>query len=59
MTHPSDLAMQRYSLEPRTINFVEDFVEGYGFLSFARKYKKTVIGYRTRWCKKCFQKGTL
>ena len=51
--------MQRYSLEPRTINFVEDFVEGYGFLSFARKYKKTVIGYRTRWCKKCFQKGTL
>ena len=55
MTHPSDLAMQRYSLEPKTINFVE----GYGFLSFARKYKKAVIGYRTRCCKKCFQKGTL
>ena len=31
--------MQRYSIEPRTIKFVS----GYRVLSFARKYKKTII----------------
>ena len=35
--------MRRYSIEPRT----RKYVKGYGFLSFARKYKKTVNGYRT------------
>ena len=26
------------------------------FLSFARKYKKTIIGYKTRLFKNCFKK---
>ena len=38
----------RYSIEPRT----RKYVKGYGFLSFARKYKKTVKGYRTRYFQK-------
>ena len=40
--------MQRYSIEPRT----RKYVKGYGFLSFPRKYKRKIIGYRTR----CFTK---
>ena len=36
MTCPSSLAMQQYSIEPRT----RKCAKGYGFLSFARKYKK-------------------
>ena len=36
MTGPFSLAMQRYSIEPRT----RKYVKGYGFLSFTRKYKK-------------------
>ena len=43
--------MTRYSIEPGRIKYVK----GYGFLSFARKYKK-IIGYRTRSCKNYFQK---
>ena len=31
--------MQRYSIEPRT----RKYVKGYGFLSFARKYKKKLL----------------
>ena len=31
--------MKRYSIEPRT----GKYVEGYGFLSFARKYKKQLL----------------
>ena len=36
MTRYSSLAMRPYSIEPRT----RKYVKGYGFLSFARKYKK-------------------
>ena len=32
--------MRRYSMEPRT----RKYVKGYGFLSFARKYKKQLLG---------------
>ena len=32
--------MQRYSIEPRT----REYVKGYGFLSFTRKYKKQLLG---------------
>ena len=32
--------MARYSIEPRT----RKYVKGYGFLPFARKYKKAIIG---------------
>ena len=31
--------MTRYSIEPRT----RKYVKGYGFLSFARKYKKQIL----------------
>ena len=31
--------MWRYSIEPRT----KKYVKGYGFLSFARKYKKQLL----------------
>ena len=41
MTRSSSLAIRQYSIEPRT----KKYVKGYGFLSFARKYKKA-IGYR-------------
>ena len=44
--------MVRYSMELRT----RKYVKGYEFLSFARKYEKTMIGYRTRFFKNCFQK---
>ena len=37
----------QYSVEPRT----RKYVKGYELLSFSRKYKKTIIGYRDR-CKK-------
>ena len=30
-----------YSMEPRT----RKYLKGYGFLSFARKYRKAIIGY--------------
>ena len=39
MTRSPVLAMRRYSIEPRT----RKYVEGYGFLSFARKYKKQLL----------------
>ena len=41
MTHFSSLTMWQYSIEPRTRKYVRE----YGFLSFERKYKKTIIGY--------------
>ena len=44
--------MQRYSTEPRT----RKYVVGYGFLSFTRKYKKQLTGYRARCFKNCFHK---
>ena len=31
--------MTQYSIEPRTIKYIK----GYGFLSFARKYKKQIL----------------
>ena len=39
MTVSSSLAMRRYSKEPRTTKYVK----GYGFLSFARKYKRQLL----------------
>ena len=39
--------MRRYSIEPRT----RKYVKGHGFSLFARKYKKTIIEYRTRFFK--------
>ena len=39
MTHSSSLAIQQYSIEPRT----RKCFKGYGFLSFARKYKKQLL----------------
>ena len=39
MTHSSSSAMQRYSIEQRT----RKYVQGYRFLSFARKYKKQLL----------------
>ena len=52
MTRSSSLIMQGFSIEPRA----RKYVRGYRFLSFARKYKRTVTGYRTRFFKNCFQK---
>ena len=46
--------MTQYSTGPRT----RKDIKGYAFVSFARKYKKTIIGYRTRCCKNCFQKSS-
>ena len=40
--------MARYSIESRA----RKYVKGYVSLSFAKKYKKTIIGYSAR----CFQK---
>ena len=54
MTRSSSLAMQQYSIEPRT----RKYVKRYQFLSFARKYKKTIIEYTARCCKNCFQKSS-
>ena len=42
MIRSSNLAMWRYSIEPRT----RKNVKGYGFLSFARKYKKQLLDTR-------------
>ena len=39
MTRSSTLAMQGYSAEPRT----RKHVKVYGFLSYARKYKKQLL----------------
>ena len=39
MTRSSNLAMRRYSIEPWT----RKYVKGFGFLSFARKYKKQLL----------------
>ena len=39
MTRSSSLAMQRYSIEPRT----RKYAKGYGFLSFKRKHKKNLL----------------
>ena len=39
MTRSSSLGMRRYSIEPKT----RKYVKGYGFLSFARKYKKLLL----------------
>ena len=52
MTRSSSLAMRQYFIEPRT----RKYVKRYQFLSFARKYKKTIIEYTARCCKNCFQK---
>ena len=37
--HSLSLALGQYSIEPRT----RKYVKGYGFLSFARKYKKQLL----------------
>ena len=50
MTRSLNLAMRRHSIQPRTRKYVEEF----GFSLFTRKYKKTIIGYRTKCCKTCF-----
>ena len=39
MTRSSSLAMRQYSIQLRT----RKYVKGYGFLSFARKYKKQLF----------------
>ena len=39
MTRSSSLAMGRYSIESET----RKYVEGYGFVSFARKYKQQFL----------------
>ena len=39
MIRSSSLAMGRYSVEPRK----RKYVKGYGFLSFARKYRKYLL----------------
>ena len=39
MTSSSSLAMQQYSIKQRT----RKFVKGYGFILFARKYKKQFL----------------
>ena len=39
MAHSSTLAMRRQSIEPWT----RKYVKGYGFLSFAKKYKKQLF----------------
>ena len=39
MTHSLSIAMWRYSIEPKT----RKQIKGYGFLSFARKYKKQFL----------------
>ena len=39
MTRSSSLGIRRYSIEPKT----RKYVKGYGFLSFARKYKKLLL----------------
>ena len=39
MAHSLSVAMWRYSIEPRT----RKQIRGYGFLSFARKYKKQFL----------------
>ena len=38
----SSLAVRHYFIEPRT----RKYVKGYGFLSFARKYKKQLLDTR-------------
>ena len=42
MARSSSLAMRRYSIEPRT----KKYVKGYGFSSFAKKYKKQFLDAR-------------
>ena len=39
MTRSSSLAMQQYSIEPRTIKYVKE----HGYLLFTRKYKKQLL----------------
>ena len=39
MTRSLSLTMRPYSVEPRT----KKYFEGYGFLSFARKYKRQLL----------------
>ena len=39
MARSSSLAIRRYSTEPRTRKYVKE----YGFLSFARKYRKQLL----------------
>ena len=45
--------MRRYSIEPRT----RKYVEGYGFLSFARKYKKQLLDTGLHASKNVFHKA--
>ena len=52
MTRSSSLAMRRYSIQPRT----RKYVEGYGFLSFTRKYKKQLLDIKLDSLKTTFQK---
>ena len=42
MTRFLSLVIIRYSIEPRIMKSTKKYVKGYGFLSFARKYKKQV-----------------
>ena len=39
MTRSSNIEMRQYSIEPLT----RKYVTGYGFFSFARKYKKQLL----------------
>ena len=46
--------MRRYSIEPRT----RKYVKGYGFLSFARKYRKQLMDNGLDALKTAFKKSS-
>ena len=46
--------MQQYSIEPRT----RKYIKGYGFSSFARKYKRQLLDIGLDFFKNCFQKNS-
>ena len=53
MTHSSSLAMQRYSIAPRTKNMLKDM----GFYYLLENIKK-IVGYKTGFFKNYFQKSS-
>ena len=54
MIRSSSLAMQRYSVEPRT----RKYAKGHGFFIIREKILKLINGYKTRRCKNCLQKSS-
>ena len=51
MTRSSSLAMQQYSIEPRT----RKYAKGYEFFIIRKKIWKLISGCRTRSCKTAFK----